>query len=100
MNDRMPECISDFCIRVADTSLILIKNLLQVLSTRFGDSSVSGATAWSNLPENVKNVPSLGAFKLELKRYLFKQSYYCHKPCKLMHRAISFGSRPIAILIN
>ena len=51
------------------------ENLLQVprSSTRFGDCSfsVSGPTAWTSLPDHLKNASSLETFKSQLKTYLF-----------------------------
>ena len=57
------------------------KILLQVprSSTKFGDCSfsVAGPTAWNSLPDHVKNVSSLEAFKSLLKTHLLKHSYDC-----------------------
>src|SRR6218665_3821431 len=64
LNDhRMPDYISDFCIRVADKRLrSSSRNLLHVprSSTKFGDCSfsIAGPTAWNSLPDHVKNASS------------------------------------------
>ena len=76
----MPDYISEFCIRVADSRLrSSSRGLLQVprSNTMFGERSfaVSGPTAWNSLPDHVKHASSLEGFKSRLKTYLFKQSY-------------------------
>src|SRR6218665_2636654 len=79
LNDhRMPDYMSDFCIRVADKRLrSSSRNVLHVprSSTKFGDCSfsIAGPTAWNSLPDHIKNASSLETFKSKLKTHLFKQ---------------------------
>ena len=82
-----PQYIADFLkpvasvsrrstLRSASNESLIIPSTKTAFGTR--SFSVAGPTYWNQLPETVKNAPSVNTFKRRLKTYLFQLSYF-HK---------------------